>query len=412
MKKCIWISFWMFVFVLARLEMAYAAFNSTPDLPVLVNEADVICVAKIISIKSLNRVKIEVVHKGVDGNPVTIDAQNAIADVVVENVLKGKVDQVSCQITFRQNVYVRGNSLPFTELVSGENEMLFLIPTNNKGVFALIEPASHGRSKISFGAASVPSLPHGLTPLRAVLLTLTKVTSGIGSSKPITVDCLQRLQTITYLLYVKPGIYSDADGVKNRLALEEPILTDQPTMSSLEQFVKAQLLSPIIKLTKSSDKDVSEQAFITAGHLQDAAVIPDLARIAVKNYVPGELGFAADTIGEYRNPDAVIPLIHILKSSSADVRQQASFSLGELHDPLALPFLIERLGDSSPHVVSTASEALFEITGQFGNQLPPGDAQSLQSREITFWKKWAAANQDKLKNLRLQVETASSVKSR
>ncbi len=387
-------------------SVALGASHGNPDLPFLTQEADVICIGRISSIKTSTSVKLDVGYRGRDGGPYLVDAQSAVATVEVENVLKGKLDQATIQVVFYKNVHSRENPSPFTELISGEHEVLFLVSAGNKTTFNLVIPASYGRSKISIGEAKTISSPN-LSSMRAVLSAIVERLPY--SSQSQREDCIQRLGSAGYLLYVKPGVYADEYGLKRRLALGEPILTPQSLPTSLEQFVRDHILPKVFNLTTDKDSDIRKTATVTAGRLQDPAVVPDLAHIAVEDYVPGELGFAADTIGEYRNPDAAIPLIRILKSSSADVRQQASFSLGQLHDPLALPFLIERLDDSSPKVVSAASESLFEITGQVGSQLPPGDAQSLQAREVTFWKKWAAEHQDRIKALRAQFDAPPSV---
>lgn len=157
-------------------------------------------------------------------------------------------------------------------------------------------------------------------------------------------------------------------------------------------------------LARSKDIDVSERAFITLGQLQDATAIPDLIKIADKDYQPDVLGEAALVIGEYKTPVAVRPLINALTSKNGHVRQEAADALRELNNPLALPFLIDRLDDSDPDVRLIASQALFTITGEVGSHLPPGDDQSLPARELAFWKKWAAEHQARIKALRAQFK--------
>lgn len=392
----------MFSFMLACSGVAQAGINSTPGLSPLIEESDVICIAKIIDVTALGRTNVDVGYRGKDGEPFPIDTLNAVADVVVEAVLKGKPRQTSFRVTFFKNVYSRGNAIPFTELVKGEKGILFLASTDKKDVFTLTEPASHGRSKISLGSAKLTSMPLGLTPLRAVLWTVTDALPS--NNKPIVLDCLQRLASVGYLLLVKPGIYSDEAGVTDRLTLGEPVLTLQSPLSSLEQFVKTHIAPAVLSLTKDADADTSEQAFITLGQIQDATAIPDLVRIADKNYQPDELGEAAFTIGGYRTPEAVRPLILTLDSKNNHVRHEAIDALRELNNPLALPFLIDRLDDSDPDVRLIASQALFTITGEVGSHLPPGDDQSLPARELAFWKKWAAEHQDRIKALRAQFK--------
>jgi hypothetical protein len=382
-------------------SVALGASHGNPDLPFLTQEADVICIGRISSVETSTRVKLDVGYRGRDGGPYLVDAQSAVATVKVENVLKGQLDQAVLQVTFYKNVHFRENPSPFTELISGEDEVLFLVSAGSKATFNLVMPASYGRSKISIGETKTVSSPN-LSSLRTVLSAIVERLPY--SSQSQREDCLQRLGSAGYLLYVKPGVYTDEYGLKRRLALGEPVLTPQSVPTSLEQFVRDHILPPVMVLARSKDIDVSERAFITLGQLQDATAIPDLIKIADKDYQPDVLGEAALVIGEYKTPVAVRPLINALTSKNGHVRQEAADALRELNNPLALPFLIDRLDDSDPDVRLIASQALFTITGEVGSHLPPGDDQSLPARELAFWKKWAAEHQARIKALRAQFK--------
>lgn len=391
--------------VMAHSRTAYAAFNSHPLLPTLIDEADVACIVKIGDIRTLGQIKIEVTPKDQNGNAVTIDAQKAIADVTVESFLKGKAASSSFQVTFLKNVHTPGSGNPqlFTELISGEKDVIFLTSTTDKAVFAMTEPASNGKSKISLGVTNITAPPSNLSPLRATVLALTEALQG--NSKPVVLDCLQRLQSTGYLLYAKPDFYSDEVAVQRRLALTEPLLTETTSASSLEAFVTKEILPAVTRLTKDRDVKISEEATITAGRLQDVSVIPNLIKISSKDTDPDVLGLAASTIGNYKNPKAIVPLIEALDSSSSKVREQAIYSLRELNNPLALPFLIESLNDGASSVRFAVNQALFAITGEVGSHLPQGNEQSLQSRENTFWKNWALKHQYELKKYRAEFNS-------
>jgi HEAT repeat protein len=56
-------------------------------------------------------------------------------------------------------------------------------------------------------------------------------------------------------------------------------------------------------------------------------------------------------------------LIGALKDSSADVREQAAFALGQLRDPKALPSLTAALRDSVADVREQAAFAIGQISG-------------------------------------------------
>ena len=400
MKKSVLLGLCALTILFGCSGHASAAFNSIPELPVLVNEADVICVAKITSVQSLDRIKIEIVHKDWNGKPVTIDAQNAIADVVVESVLKGKLESTSFQVAFFKNVHLRTNPAPFTELVAGENDILFLTIDKSKAGFSLTEPSSHGRSKICIGTVAAKQALE-ISPLRNVLSVLSEALTD--PDKSVKLNCLQQIHSVgvILLLPINPsGLdFNQTGAIQLRQALNEP---SQP---SLEDFIGRQILPSVINLTKDPDDDVSEMAFIAAGRLQDVAVIPDLVRIAQKNYNPNFIGYAADTLGYYRTAEAFKPLIPLLKSSNHYVRERAAYAIRELRNPIAIPFLIDCLDDPDPGVLSLVETGLYIMTGED----PPISGTPNDGPIIwtPFWKKWALTHQDKLTKLRNQFKSMS-----
>ena len=95
---------------------ALAQFDGNPEVPVLVQNADVVCVAKIVAVTQGTPVKFEANHRG----PVFIDAQSAVAQVAVQSVLKGKISPKSIEVAFFNNAphdfSNPMNPSPFTEL--------------------------------------------------------------------------------------------------------------------------------------------------------------------------------------------------------------------------------------------------------------------------------------------------------
>lgn len=395
----------LFVFCILGLMScpcsAFAYFDGAPNLPDLVQKADAICIVKVVNIKQIVPIKFEAVHKDKNGLPVLIDAKSAVAEVVVQNVLKGSIAQKSIEVAFFENVSRGFNPTPFTELVVGETDIVFLKTAIDGMHFSLSQPSSHGKSKIVISDAINPAQGTG-SPLRAVLSAL--VDALTNGNNLIKLECLNRIGSVGYLLYTKPDVYSEQGSTETRNALNEALLTDKTVDSSLERFVSKEILPAVKRLTKDTDVAISEQATITAGELQDVSVIPNLIKISSKDTDPDVLGLAALTIGEYKNPKAIIPLIEALNSSSSKVREQAVYSLRELNNPLALPFLIERLNDGASSVRFAANQALFGITGEVGSHLSQDNKQSLQTRENAFWKNWALEHQDKLKKYRVEFD--------
>ena len=169
---------------------ALAQFDGDPEVPVLVQKADVVCVAKIVAVTQVTRIKFEAVHKGHDGLPVLIDALSAVAEVTVQGVFKGKISPKSIEVAFFKNApHDTSNPMnpsPFTELAAGETDILFLKATNNETSFTLSQPSSYGKSKITIGDVKIGPIPADTPPLRAVLLALT---DALGSdSKTVKME--------------------------------------------------------------------------------------------------------------------------------------------------------------------------------------------------------------------------------
>ena len=377
---------------------ALAYFDGNPEVPVLIQNADVVCVAKIVAVTQGTPVTFEANHRG----PVFIDAQSAVAVVAVQSVLKGRISLKSVEVAFFKNAPHNAsnpfNPSPFTEVAAGETDILFLKTTNDAASFTLSQPSSHGKSKITIGDAKIGPLPAGISPLRAVLLTLTDAL--VNGSKPVKMECLNRIGSAGVLLYAKAGVWVDKGAVEVRSDLGEPLLADNPS-SSLEAFIRAKMLPAVLKLTTDSDAAVRDQAVLAAGRLQDVGIIPALAKIADRQYQSGALGDTASVFSEYRNPAATRALVGVLGDSNPNVRAQAAYSLRESADPLAIPFLLDHLDDPNPDARYSMVAALFMATD---TPLCPGPAifQEKEDEYISFCKKWASEHQDRIAVLREQ----------
>ena len=371
--------------ILLSCQSAHAA----PELPVFVQQADAICVGTVKNVEFQGQTSVTIGRR--DGQPVMAQTDNEVATVAVEDVLKGDLTQTVIKISFDKNAYTAFNRTRFAQLTTGERAVFFLTATPDKSVFSLTQPSTEGYSKILIGAT--PLTQHSTSPLRSTLLTLTRALSQ--STKTVRINCLERLASTGFLLDVSPDKGTDRFGVKARQDIGESPVSDVASAASLEQFVKTKILPSVLQLTKDTDMDVRDEALIAAGNLQDVSVIPQLATIADKNYA------APITIGSYRTPDAARPLIRILSSKNADVRAKAAYSLRELADPLAVPFLLDHLDDPSPDARYYITTALYTATD---TPSYPGTVifHAQEDKYVSFWKKWADEHQDKVALLREQ----------
>ena len=398
MKTVTLLAFCLLGFLVCQTA-AQALGHPNPELPVLIQESDAVCIGRITQIQDLGPAQVNLGYRNSYTNELSpTAATDAVAEVAVQSVLKGKVSQKSIKVAFYKNVHQGENPAFFTELAVGETDVIFLKATDDGTRFSLLEPNSAGKSKIALGDAKIGPIPASAPPLRAVLLALTDALAG--GSKPVKLECLDRIGSVGYLLYAKAGVWVDKTAVERRSNLGEPLLADNPS-SSLEAFIRAKVLPMILKLTTDKDTDLRDQAVIAAGNLQDVDIIPALAKIADKQYHPGEQGIAASIFRFYRNPDATRALAGALGDSNPNVRSQAAAALRESADPVAVPSLLEHLDDSDTDARYYIVTALYTATntpGYPGTVLFHGD----EDKYVTFWKKWADDHQDKVAALREQ----------
>jgi len=401
MKTVILLAFCLCV-LLSCPGSALAFDDGYPEVTVLVQNADAVCIGRVTHIEDLGPAQVDLGYTaGGTNRPAPVDARNMVAEVAVQSVLKGKISPKSITLAFYKNVHLASNPFnpsPFTEIGAGETDILFLKTTDDAGSFTLSQPSSHGKSKITIGNVKIGPVPATVSPLRAVLLALV---DALGSgSKPVKMECLDRIGSAGVLLYAKAGVWVSKGAVERRSILGEPLIADSPA-SSLETFIQVKVPPAVLKQTTDSDADIRDQAVLTAGRLQDVSVIPALAKLANKQYQPGMLGEAAFIFSWYRNPNATRALVGVLDDHNQNVRSQAAEALRESADPLAIPFLLEHLDDPDPDVRYDIVAALYMATD---TPLCPGPAifQAKEDQYVSFCEKWADEHQDKVAALREQ----------
>jgi len=93
------------------------------------------------------------------------------------------------------------------------------------------------------------------------------------------------------------------------------------------------------------------------------------------------------TLGEIKDPKAVIPLIKDLRDSNMRVRSAATWLLGELRDYRAVESLIDALGDRDEEVNKRIAEALIKITGHNFDE-------GIDIEESALWRNWWKENKE------------------
>ncbi len=369
-----------------------AHFNSRPSLPELVQEGKIICIGTVRDVQTLDRTQVDTGYKHTRNGPDTfVPAQNAVANFDVDATLASSVTGARIKIAFYKNIPHGFNPSYFVELVPGERVVVFLSDATEKGNYQLAEPASNGLCKIQVGPVAVGGAAWvastaTLTPLRRTMLVLALALAP-GDSR-VRLDCLTRLGSVGYLLYADPAGYLGAGETQTRTALGEP------PGSELEDFVRDRILPAVLKLTASQDAKLRAEATYSAIKLQDADLLPAL--------ITSDPATAIEAIRGLQAPSSLYVLVPLLKSHVAGVRSASAYTLWQLNNPLALPFLLDDLDDADADTRNTIINALISITKDY----PPGSSSEPKSQEeakdLAFWRLWKVKHKDQLASERAQ----------
>lgn len=392
MKRNYGISVCCFLCLLVCQTATHALGHPDPELPNLVQRASTVCIGRVTRIEDIGPAQVNLGYRdSITNQPAPTAATNAVAEVSVQTVLKGKIRSKSITVAFYKNVHQGSTPTFFTELAVGETDVLFLETTGDETRFILSQPNTNGKSKINIGTAALKT-PAEATPLRNVLSALANALAD--NSKAARLDCLQQIGSIGFVLNLKPGDPNYSVVIDLMKSLNEPGAPE------LKSFVNSRILPPVLKLMTDADAEVRQQAVYTAGRLQDVDVLPTLGEMANKEAETG-MGSAAMIVGEYKAPEAVRPLVRLLESKNDDVRHEAAVALRNIADPLAVPFLLEHLDDPNPWARYYIVTALY--TAIDPSQCPgPVLFHDDEDKHVSFWKKWAADHQDKVAALREQ----------
>lgn len=169
------------------------------------------------------------------------------------------------------------------------------------------------------------------------------------------------------------------------------------------RYARKNVVSQVMRLTKSPDESVREAALGTAARLQIVEAIPDI--IAWSESASPSASQMNWNLLAYRNWSAARFLLPQLQNKKLPTRVALVEYIEELHDRRALPYLIDLLDDNNADVRARLPYALWLSTG-----LPKDfKVQSEENRDahyLAFWRDWAKMHQSELKKLRAQALTS------
>lgn len=364
---------------------AEAALITSYTLPELVQQADVICVGKVVKTKTQGKIEISTPYRDKEGKEIKVTVERMEAEFAPEDVLKGQLEPGAVRVWFPGNPTRTGPGavVTFTQLAVDERILLFLTRAEEKGVWALLDPSNIPPTKINLGAARPKAVGDAGSPLRKVLLYLT-VGAREGDAA-VRNTCLLRLEEIGFLLYTPVDAEERRSGriVALRREIGEHGI-------ELEAQVRRDVVPTLLELAKRGDPAAQPLACLIAASLQSTDVIPDLFALAKRD--PQVSPSVAGVLAGYRAPEAARHMIPLLGHEAPAVRQAAATSLERIGDPRALPFLIDRLDDPDPETRYHVISALHGITGQPGLPSVPVFQQTQGKEHVAFWKKWAAGH--------------------
>lgn len=146
-------------------------------------------------------------------------------------------------------------------------------------------------------------------------------------------------------------------------------------------------LDPLLAVVPSDDRDVRSNALLAIWNIlesrRDAGSVIDAGtQAAVLPVVEGALfdlsdplvrGHAAAALGALGDPQAVDPLLNLLRDGNAFVRTQTSLALGKLGDQRAVPAIAELLDESPKGTVRGAMILAIRLLLEKRGIAPPTD---------------------------------------
>lgn len=372
------------------------------SLPEVITKAGVICIGTVGAISSDSKASFDTgVFTGPKTAPYSLKAMLDVADVAVESTLKGGPLPAHIRVAFAQNV--PGNvRILWAELTGGERAIFFLKRNAQNGLFGLLYPFGDRETTISLGPALLTLPFKQPTLLRTILLLLTQMVQS--HTDPWTrMRSLDWICSVGGLLYPDnhPKYYFEAlhpDPEQARQALHET--------PDLEAFVTQNLLPVVRHAAHDPDWRVRGAAVQAGAALQDVTLIPNTARDADADIRGSSsdhsLAGNAYWLTEYRVPTAVRPLVSLLNYDKQTVRTRAAEALRGIADPLAVPFLLDRLSrEPNADILVTDLRALHDCASE-KSFMPDYSTAGQTAKSVSYWRQWAIVHKAQVDALRAQ----------
>ncbi|MEG3978069.1 HEAT repeat domain-containing protein [Microcoleus sp. herbarium8] len=122
----------------------------------------------------------------------------------------------------------------------------------------------------------------------------------------------------------------------------------------LGKFERPEVIAALVKLVKNSDEELSQIAAQTLANFGPTA-IESLATLLQQE---DSRQFATAALAQIRRPEAIAPLLSVVKDSRIAVRLAAIEALSSFHDSRIPPVLVEALKDAATSVRKEAVRAL------------------------------------------------------
>jgi len=271
------------------------------------------------------------------------------------------------------------------------------VALSGKGVFADNSPGeqqmAENAKRLENVVDRVGDLKTGVTSSQRSMDELTGRLKKLESHQEARIAMDQRANELTSGLRKKQEDFQDGVEVReeqtNRAirALETKIAE---LARRLESLKSAPAAAPAAAEPKQPDPEPEAVPEPAQPKVEEA---PEEVKKYIEQLGSGEEGLrfaAAVELGRIGHPSAIPPLMDVLeKDKDYFVRRAAARSLGDMNAWVAIPKLIDTLGDKEFFVAIAGHQALKSITGQdFGykENMSRNEVRKVQSRARDWWK--------------------------
>jgi len=324
--------------VLCALTLLSQSFSSPihpTDVAELTRDADVIVVARATKVSSQGKGGLALANG-------TVPAERYVAQLKIDRVLKGKVDEPLLSVQF----FLPDALVGMRGVVEGEYAVFFLKSAATGFIF--LDPVR----------PSLPAIPDSVSPsgdtLDQVTTALAQVLNSSGSSKSefaVALDALARLNT-------------PLAGQKLRDELSNP----DPDRSLR------------IAITLVGRSDIGGLDKVENALRSPDAVSPELVQDA------------AGCLAGMKDPKAIPSLSRLLTLNNPEINRGVAVALRQTGSTSALPPLSKLLNDRNPMTRYYAVIGFGEITHRDDWAPAFPEFQQNPARYVSYWQTWAEKN--------------------